>query len=475
LLSLPSDDEASRLFPNIPLTLLQYRPAWFEQLVLRIADIPHVVVNTSYASHESTGPLPALRDLVPTTTITGSTDDTTTTSRVPILVGRRHPRFSISSNDVFGKGSTPESNATAQEQFPVTLLSQENSILNYLQNEKGVDLDASLQACGDKTQQALSKLLSLMITTKLHTCLMILRYEDGTVWHQVYRKQCLESSKRKTKSSSTTTTTNNDNNQTIYDRFPTIRGLYQAWSERVLARKELRGACGNKQISVEEAKAEVCKAYEIIEQQLSQVDSEHDYLIGTPEPTLVDALLWSHLAEALCDVHLVLVLADFPKIVQYFQRIYDAYFATTATQKDAWKVWNKHQNYVNPFQQIPLEGDNPIAAEAVDGPKKPFKHALDLMQTLSARDHNLLEVLKVSREKRSSLEAVTSSGNAQTTKPATAKGQPSEGDKAEITAIEKARRRQQRHDQYWISLVAGVAILGGLSTLARITIAIDQS
>ncbi|KAI2495587.1 hypothetical protein MHU86_18946 [Fragilaria crotonensis] len=43
------------------LTLVQFRPAWFENLVLRMAGISHTVINSKYAATEATGPLPYLR------------------------------------------------------------------------------------------------------------------------------------------------------------------------------------------------------------------------------------------------------------------------------------------------------------------------------------------------------------------------------------------------------------------------------
>ena len=51
------------LHPPCKIRLFQYRPAWGEQLALRIATIQYVVVNSKYAVWEVTGPLPSLQDL----------------------------------------------------------------------------------------------------------------------------------------------------------------------------------------------------------------------------------------------------------------------------------------------------------------------------------------------------------------------------------------------------------------------------
>ena len=42
------------------------------------------------------------------------------------------------------------------------------------------------------------------------------------------------------------------------------------------------------------------------------------YLLWLEEPTCLDALLFAHIAEALTDVHLVLVLSAHPILTQYF-------------------------------------------------------------------------------------------------------------------------------------------------------------
>ena len=476
--SLLSEDISKR-FPETPLTILQYRPAWLEQLVLRIAGIPHVVVNVAYASHESTGPLPALRDMQTSDKSNNPSFDPGSTNEtiIPILVGRRQPKMKMNAKE----------GTFAVKGFP-TSTAINNSILEYLNQHKAVDLDTKLTEDGDddmtaKSKETLSKLLKLLVTTKLQKCLMILRYEDANAWDQVYRKQCLQSSKLSTDASIITTlNTNKPYQNNISNYLPTMRGLYQSWSERVMARKELRLGNGNKEICLEEAKVEARKAYEIFEQQLTQVEHSgpsHCYLLGTKEPTMVDALLWAHLAEALCDVNLVVVLADFPHLVKFFQRIYDTFFPDSKARADnggdydaavasrirdsSWNIWNKHQNQANHFQQIPLE-PGMIKEKARDSKK--IKHALELMQSLSVQDHNLLEVLKVGKETRA-LEVAAKTRAMQGKAESPAVGATGVKKEPESSALEKARRQQQRHDQYWISLVTGVAILGGLSTLAR--------
>mmetsp|Transcript_21327 Transcript_21327/g.43576 ORF Transcript_21327/g.43576 Transcript_21327/m.43576 type:complete len:737 (+) Transcript_21327:52-2262(+) len=94
------------------------------------------------------------------------------------------------------------------------------------------------------------------------------------------------------------------------------------------------------------------------------------YFLKTDKPTYLDALLFSHLAEALCDVHLILVLCKHSKLMCYFQWMYECYFgeeyeATTIAAGGARKgetvtphhaVWITKNNVVNArnaFNQIP--------------------------------------------------------------------------------------------------------------------------
>jgi hypothetical protein len=88
---------------------------------------------------------------------------------------------------------------------------------------------------------------------------------------------------------------------------------------------------------------------------------------------------------------LVVILAEFPKLVEYFQRIYDTYFRLDVG--DEWKVWNHEQNLRSPFQALPLE-------EMSSNKSSTFHDALELMQSFSVHQHDLKEVLLVAKEKR---------------------------------------------------------------------------
>jgi hypothetical protein len=430
------------IIPGISLTIVQYRPAWLEQLVLRIAGIPHIVLNSSYSSNESTGPLPYLHDSC------GKSS--------PILVGRCQPGLRRSSADEFDDtGGSPSALINVNE----SLLDrqQNSSILEYLRIARGVDLDDPLVDPTNndltKERQAKSTLLKLLVTNKLQTSLMILRYEDTDAWVQVNRKQCFDASKA---------CGVNTSSRSLLD-LPTVRGLYQAWSERVMARKGLMGL-GRNVKSVDTAKMEARNAYTILEQQLSQRGSDDScyYLLGTSQPVMVDVILWAHLAEALCDVTLVVILADFPCLIQYFQFIHKKYFATSSSEsKDGsnWQVWNKHQNSINCFQQIHLDPDDRNNNKAK---LKDLKNALELMHALSAHDRDLLSLLQQGKGVRAQ-ELVTKARRkgkelSQDPEDTENDGEP----KPKETDAQKARLQQHRHDMIWLMNVSLVALAYGV-------------
>jgi len=81
----PWDHEADNLHLDeaSSIRLVQYWPAWAEQLALRMADVPHIVVNSRFPATEICGPLPLIVDI--------RRDE-------PAMTGRRTRRFSIKSD-----------------------------------------------------------------------------------------------------------------------------------------------------------------------------------------------------------------------------------------------------------------------------------------------------------------------------------------------------------------------------------------
>lgn len=347
--------------PQQDIILVQHRPAWLEQLVMRIAGVKHIVVNSCYAATEATGPLPYLQNS-------------------QILVGQA-------------------------------------GILDYLK-QQGNCLDQSLTPLRTSTSRAYTALIS-----RLEPVLLSLRFASDA-WEQVYRRQYIQASG-------------------AAGRFP-LASWFQAWSVRNVALKQLI-----KVYSVEESMAIAREVYQSLETQLDG----HDTLLHTTSLTTVDAILWAHLADALCNVHLVMLLADFPILCKYFSRIYDTYFRLDTDAE--WKVWNQQQNLLSPFQQLPVE---------VREEQSTFHNALELMQSFSVHTHDLPEVLSVAQKKRASQDKLLPAkrestlyrwrmGGSVFPKKMASREEP------ETPQQQELRKAHKHNDELWLSAVIGVTAM----------------
>jgi hypothetical protein len=443
--------------PQVPITLFQYHPAWLEQLVLRMADLPFTVVNSSFAVHEATGPLPCLRDLQP--------------SQSPVLVGRNHPTSVATQQRRESSDGPPNMN--------------DNSILEYLHVYRGIDLNSHLQ---DSKAKALSTCFTSLIRLELDTVLRFLRYEDLDAWQQVYRKQVLRGVPPDSAAAGGGVATDHDSHPTAW--LSTWFGPFQAWSERALARRKLGDY--RQTLTIDQAIVRAKEAYGALEIQLSEHESSSSsssssspFLLGTTQPCMVDAFLWDHLAHALCDVHLVVALSSFPRLIRYFQTIYDTYFGVQGASdaNEIWYKWNQRQNQQNQFQQLPVVTASVSQWFFSPNNKKKaqFKDAIELMQGISARRHDLQEVLGVVKDKRQAEPwPPTVGGNGtteknnfyrwrmgddfQTTHPSTREGGPGDAGAAprENPLRKKLQQEQIHNDQVWISGVVGVSVLAVL-------------
>ena len=81
--------------------------------------------------------------------------------------------------------------------------------------------------------------------------------------------------------------------------------------------------------------------------------------------------------NALSDVYLVVVLADFSALVEFAQRVWDQYFSVDNKQSlEDWEEWNAQQNEMNEFCKV-----SSLVSQKQETPV--FKHAVDLMEHLS--------------------------------------------------------------------------------------------
>jgi len=425
------DDESlsqllSTPYPQVEIVLTQHRPAWFEQMLMRVAGIPHIVQNSNHISNEATGQLPYLRDCIP--------------SKPPVLVGRNHPSNLKKSGTIIN-----------------------NSILAYLQSHRNVDLDKQAGLTTEE-QRGSSRCFQCMINLELSKILLHLRFEDSDAWEQVYREQYVGASNIEGSRKLGPSSINKMN------LFIEVRGRFQALMERNIERKRLLGYGPNGQKeSISQLLERANEAYFVIDSQLLCIINEQDknnsnpnYLLGTDSPALVDVLLWAHLAEGLCDVHLVVLLASYPRLIKYFQDVYQAYFSSSEEKSDAkcaWKFWNEQQNLSNAFQKIPtLSKRNLTQCRMV-------KDAVDLMQKSSLQTKNLQEVLEAAkvmrveecqpkpRELKSFLLYRWCMGE-------TSEKERTVAEEAQDNPLRKKLMRDQaRHDQIWISGIFGISAI----------------
>jgi len=103
--------------------------------------------------------------------------------------------------------------------------------------------------------------------------------------------------------------------------------------------------CGQQQVNFLAAISHINDIYSILNNRLKmkstiQVEEDGDggrgrqqhqqqqplFLLGTPYPTNVDAVLFAHLAEALTDVHVLPILSQYETLMDFFQIIFHTYF-----------------------------------------------------------------------------------------------------------------------------------------------------
>lgn len=123
----------------------------------------------------------------------------------------------------------------------------------------------------------------------------------------------------------------------------------QARSERVIRQSNLNP--GQRQRTVADATQHARESYGVFEHALHE--SSTHFLLGTSNAATVDVLLWDHLMNALSDVHLIAVLAEFPLLLAYIQHIWNEFFFPDPNNPTAWETWNALQNRNNPFCELP--------------------------------------------------------------------------------------------------------------------------
>ena len=513
--SVPRQDPSS--MPPL-LQLTQFRVAWFEQLVLRMNFIPHVVVNSGYAAAESTGALPCLLDLSNNENNTMEFRNNGNLPNKPALIGRDQPGglgsyFFHQCHE--NSASSPTATATTSDTTTTTSNNHKRSscfihsgshIVDYLRrkyNNMGKHIifpeqlvSVSLEEKKENQQLYIDILAyDSMIQDKLNYILLALRYGNDPAWEGVYKHQCIRA----------TLDPNGDN--MLYANkdgsaavgvvskkraFFALWARYQAYSERVLALHNLLPSTHSMSLSThgglglelfryndyrcststkgsydanvetdeestpgstvhqhhpyssfivgyggvgggDSGRVNVYRAmeladsyYAVLEDRLlasspqsccdvgrNDIDKSKrvTYLLGSDKPTYVDALLFAHLAEALCDIHLVLVLAKHSRLTRYFQRMYDHFFGDEylsawennssqygSTESANWIQKNNIVNALNAFNQIPEPTTTSISKQTSNESghqnSNNMVHAIQLMQQIAVHCHELDEALR---------------------------------------------------------------------------------
>lgn len=327
--------------------LTQHRVAWLEQLVLRIKGIPHVVLNSPYSSCEATGPLPFVQGY-------------DKNLKHSFLVGRTHP--------------TNTRNESCD--YPTILSSSpgcsSSDILLFLRVEHNIDLDCDLvMDDGDSSTDSrlISKLTVLqcsdrlayfsLIHEDLHPTFQAIQFCDEISYNTCY----LPTSKQIMKTMTTKKTCTNKDNKyfnlisVLYHPLHYLQSFFQRasalsyiqsrysshfWRNNILFTKK---TCGQQQVNFLAAISHINDIYSILNNRLKmkstiQVEEDGDggrgrqqhqqqqplFLLGTPYPTNVDAVLFAHLAEALTDVHVLPILSQYETLMDFFQIIFHTYF-----------------------------------------------------------------------------------------------------------------------------------------------------
>lgn len=315
--------------------LWQHRPAWAEQLLLRVTGLSHRVENVSYGVLEATGPLPCLMDSQqPTTT-------TTTTTLSPVLVSRR-PFLSKHRN-----------------------AKNENAILQYIvANLSSSNANNKIESEPDTVE---FHLIRRLVQSTLKDSFTVLCYQDTTAWFGVHRAQSLASYRSQ------------------HHFFPwLVAGWFQTFCERNFALLTLpRGG-----ITIPQALEQAKDAYQLLERHLEQqqqpqpTSDETCYLFRTANLTVTDALLFDHLMHAVNNVYLVTVLPQYPSLCKYFESIAHVFFQNSHHNYELNNARNAENAFVNTHLFLLLAQKQ--HKKKVDADQKLFDSALNLMTTPSS-------------------------------------------------------------------------------------------
>ena len=232
-----------------------------------------------------------------------------------------------------------------------------------------------------------------------------MKYGHKITWEELYKKQCMKAHCYPYGNPDEMAVVGLDS---IYNKLG--YGLFsgfQIWAERVVVQQEIESESlgrllldedsriNDKDVNVTKAVALAKQAYQSLNWKLGQ--SAKGNLLDTEDLSVVDILLFDHLAEALCNVHLVTILGDYDHLVAFFQKNYEKYFSKrylqTHGQSNArWIKWNDNVNALNQFNRIPVNDvERKIRDKLSD---EGYQSAFKIMQSMALHCRDLKELLK---------------------------------------------------------------------------------
>lgn len=423
---LNSSNKKNNSDPN-DIQIIQYRMEWGSQLFLRIHNIPHTVVNTPYVSNQTTGAYPQYRNL---------------------------PQQIMIGND---------------EILPHLMDICNDGNVNVNVNGDGDDKGSS----GIISSADADTMCAISLIEELKLILNSLKFGDYRAWEDIYKNQCIHAS---------TLHGMEHDNQYNYDMSGAsssssgsgfkFHGLarFQAWAERSIHLKRAKVGNATRHLHLrsnsnngkdanyqhqhcsiwDEASGKFNKtaAIALASERYAALDAklEHGHgsmtLVGAASNTTAtstststtntelslssaDIMLFAHLAEALCDLNLVTVLAECQNLVLFFQTVYERYFgkayqaariqeqqqssrlssSTAASAPEssssstpssfAWIRANNEKNAMNQFNRIPMNESSVIRKVSVGGGGTigNYQDAIKIMQSVAMHCHDLQEVL----------------------------------------------------------------------------------
>jgi len=229
-------------------------------------------------------------------------------------------------------------------------------------------------------------------------------------------------------------------------------------------------------------------------------------------PSYLVILLFSHLADALCNVHLVPILAEFPHLITFFQSMYTLYFGiednnnnnNNMDNKDKKKeqdIMNSYMNSINVFQPIPscdltlstnsfvtsgnkkkwslLPWSRLRYSQQLGGLQSDYIEAIHIMHRVaihSTQDFSLVldkvaydyqQEMMLRCDGSNNLYSTSNKTIGRRTKSSNTTTYKTEGDSSESHAqnqMQKLIQEARKKDQVWISSVIACTVVGYLLT-----------